>query len=125
MESLNPMEIGDCDDFFDTPERFEVHDAKYGDYGDYHEFRFRIVFSPLMGLFCDVLNSEERYNIVKNEYKNNIELRDFNPVLILDYAPIIDRNKMDEEVISLSLGFMNRDGNEYADYTALFEDDDD
>lgn len=114
MNELTPM--GLSDDFFESPERFKVYVEEYND------FTFRIVFSPQEGFFYDVFNSEERYNIVKNEYKNNLELRDFNPVLILYYSPLVDYNEEDEKVISLRLGFRNIDGNEYADYFALFND---
>ncbi len=115
MNELTPMKLNE--DFFESPVRFEVYEAEYDD------FLFRIVFSPLFGLYTDVLNSEERYNIVKNEYKNDLGLRDFNPVLILYYSPITDYNEEDEKVISLRLGFRNIDGNEYADYSTLFNDD--
>ena len=114
MNELTPMKLNE--DFFENPKRFEVYEAEYDD------FLFRIVFSPLYGLYTDVLNSEERNNIVKNEYKNNLGLRDFNPVLILYYSPITDYTEEDEKVISLRLGFRNINGNEYADYTTLFND---
>ena len=65
------------------------------------------------------MNSEERYNIVKNEYKNDLKLRDFNPVLVLYYSPLTDFNEEGEKVISLRLGFRNIDGKEYADYTTF------
>lgn len=115
MNNLTPMKLNE--DFFESPERFEIYEAEYDD------FLFRIVFSPQEDFFYDVLNSEERYNIVKNEYKNDLGLRDFNPVLILYYSPITDYNEEDEKVISLRLGFRNIDGNEYADYSTLFNDD--
>ena len=115
MNELTPMKLNE--DFFERPERFEVYEAEYND------FLFRIVFSPLVGLYTDVLNSEERCNIVQNKFKKFLELRDFNPVLILYYSPITDYNEEDEKVISLRLGFRNIDGNEYADYTTLFKDD--
>ena len=115
MNELTPMKLNE--DFFESPVRFEVYEAEYDD------FLFRIVFSPLFGLYTDVLNSEERYNIVQNEYKNDLELRDFYPVLILYYSPITEYNEEDEKVISLRLGFVNFDGNEYAEYTTLFNDD--
>lgn len=112
MNELTPMKLNE--DFLESPERFKVYEAEYND------FLFRIVFSPLVGLYTDVLNSEERCNIVQNKFKKFLELRDFNPVLILYYSPITEYN---EEVISLRLGFRNIDGKEYADYTALFNDD--
>lgn len=115
MNELTPMKLNE--DFLESPERFEVYEAKYVAYF------FRIVFSPLFGLYTDVLNSEERYNIVKNKYKNDLELRDFNPVLVLYYSPLTDFNEEGEKVISLRLGFRNIDGKEYADYTTLFNDD--
>lgn len=115
MNELTPMKLNE--DFFERPERFEVYEAEYDD------FLFRIVFSPLFGLCTDVLNSKERYNIVKKEYKNDLGFRNFNPVLILYYSPITGYNEEDEKVISLRLGFRNIDGNEYADYTTLFNDD--
>lgn len=115
MNELTPMKLNE--DFFESPERFEIYESEYDD------FLFRIVFSPLYGLYTDVLNSEERYNIVKNEYKNDLELRDFNPVLILYYSPLTDFIEEGEKVISLRLGFRNIDGKEYADYTTLFNDD--
>lgn len=115
MNELTPMKLNE--DFWESPERFKVYEAEYDD------FLFRIVFSPLVGLYIDVLNSEERYNIVQNEYKNNLELRDFYPVLILYYSPITEYNEEDEKVVSLSLGFRSIDGKEYADYTTLFNDD--
>ena len=115
MNELTPMKLNE--DFIESPERFEIYEAEYDD------FLFRIVFSPLYGLYTDVLNSEERYNIVKNEYKNDLELRDFNPVLILYYSPLTDFIEEGEKVISLRLGFRNIDGKEYADYTSLFNDD--
>lgn len=116
MNNLNPMKIVDYEDFFKSPERFEVLEAEYDD------FSFRVVFSPLVGLFCDILNAKERYDIVKKEYDNDPELRDFEPVLILYYSPIIDWVCLDKEIY-LSLGFRHRDGNMYADYTALFKND--
>ena len=115
MNELTPMKLNE--DFLESPERFKVYEAEYND------FLFRIVFSPLVGLYTDVLNSEERCNIVQNKFKKFLELRDFNPVLILYYSPITDYNEEDEKVISLRLGFRNIDGNEYADYTTLFKDD--
>ena len=115
MNELTPMKLNE--DFFERPERFDVYEAEYND------FLFRIVFLSLVGLYTDVLNSEERYNIVKNEYKNDLELRDFYPVLILYYSPITEYNEEDEKVISLRLGFVDIDGKEYADYTTLFNDD--
>ena len=117
MNELTPMKLNE--DFFESPERFKVYEAEYDEFSS----AFRIVFSPLVGLYIDVLNSEERYNIVQNEYKNDLKLRDFNPVLILYYSPITDYNEEDEKVISLRLGFRNIDGNEYADYSTLFNDD--
>lgn len=115
MNELTPMKLNE--DFFERPERFDVYEAEYND------FLFRIVFLPFVGLYTDVLNSEERYNIVKNEYKNDLELRDFYPVLILYYSPITEYNEEDEKVISLRLGFVDIDGKEYADYTTLFNND--
>lgn len=56
MNELTPMKLNE--DFWESPERFKVYEAEYDD------FLFRIVFSPLVGLYIDVLNSEERYNIV-------------------------------------------------------------
>ena len=111
MNELTPMKLNE--NFFESPERFEVYEAEYV------EYFFRIVFSPLFGLCTDVLNSEERYNIVKNEYKNDLKLRDFNPVLVLYYSPLTDFNEEGEKVISLRLGFRNIDGKEYADYTTF------
>ena len=111
MNELTPMKLNE--DFFERPERFEVYEAeKVG-------FFFKIVFSPLFGLYTDVLNSEERYNIVKNKYKNDLKLRDFNPVLVLYYSPLKDFNEEGEKVISLRLGFRNIDGKEYVDYTTF------
>lgn len=46
------------DEFFDSLEAFEVFEAEYS-------------------LFCDVLNAEERYNIVKKEFENDMELRGY------------------------------------------------
>ena len=66
---MNPMKIRD--EFFDSLEAFEVFEAEYIDY------HFRIVFSESVGLFCDVLNAEERYNIVKKEFENDMELRGY------------------------------------------------
>ena len=114
MKELTPMNICDC--FFESPELFQVY------YGEYDDYLFRIVFKSF-DLYNDVLNSEERCNIVQNEYKNDFNLRYFTPVLILYYSPITDYNKEDEKVISLRLGFVNIDGNEYAEYTTLFNDD--
>ena len=115
MNELTPMKLNE--NFFERPKRFEVYEAEYDD------FLFRIVFSPLVGLYTDVLNSEERCNIVQNKYKNDLELRNFNPVLILYYSPLTEYNEEDEKVISLRLGFRSIDGKEYADYTTLFNDD--
>lgn len=115
MNELTPMELSDS--FFESPERFKVYEEEYND------FTFRIVFSTQLDLFSDVLNSEERYNIVQKKYKNDFELRFFDPVLILYYSPLTDFIKEGEKVISLRLGFVNIDGNEYAEYTTLFNDD--
>ncbi len=113
---MNPMKISD--EFFNYPESYEVFEAEYVDY------HFRIVFSQWVGFFCDVLNAEERYNIVKKEFENDMELRDFEPVLILHYVPIFFPYEEMEKGISLYLGFRNKDGNEYADYTELFDCED-
>ena len=114
MNELTPMKLNE--DFFESPERFKVFETEYDD------FSFKIVFSPLVGLYTAVLNSEERCNIVQNKYKKFLGLRVY-PVLILYYSPITEYNEEDEKVISLRLGFVDIDGKEYADYTTLFNDD--
>lgn len=114
MSKLYPMRLGEHD-FFEIPSRFEIYEAICDNCG------FRIVFCPLLGLYVDVLHSDQRCKIVKNKYKNNLQLRDFEPVLILYYYPITECNSSNKKVISLRLGFRNIDGKEYADYTALFD----
>ena len=113
MNELTPMKLNE--DFFESPERFKVFETEYDD------FSFKIVFSPLVGLYTAVLNSEERCNIVQNKYKKFLGLRVY-PVLILYYSPITDYNEEDEKIISLRLGFRKINGNEYEDYTTLFKD---
>ena len=113
MNELTPMKLNE--DFFESPERFKVFETEYDD------FSFKIVFSPLVGLYTAVLNSEERCNIVQNKYKKFLGLRVYS-VLILYYSPITDYNEEDEKIISLRLGFRKINGNEYEDYTTLFKD---
>ena len=114
MNELTPMKLNE--DFFESPERFKIFETEYDD------FSFKIVFSPLVGLYTAVLNSEERCNIIQNKYKKFLGLRVY-PVLILYYSPITDYNEEDEKIISLRLGFRKINGNEYEDYTTLFNDD--
>ena len=113
MNELTPMKLNE--DFWKSPERFKIFETEYDD------FSFKIVFSSLVGLYNDVLNSEERCNIVQNKYKKFLGLR-VSPVLILYYSPITDYNEEDEKIISLRLGFRKINGNEYEDYTTLFKD---
>ena len=113
MNELTPMKLNE--DFWKSPERFKIFETEYDD------FSFKIVFSPLVGLYTAVLNSEERCNIVQNKYKKFLGLRVY-PVLILYYSPITDYNEEDEKIISLRLGFRKINGNEYEDYTTLFKD---
>lgn len=123
MRIFNPMEIGDYEELFNKTEHLKVYEAEY--LND-TSLSFRIVFSfdSTVDMFLNILNSKERYDFVKKEFGNDIELKDFEPVLVLYYSPLVDSCDNDNKEISLNLSFMHSDGSEWGDYTHLFDDED-